>query len=207
MTFRDDPPPGAGETWSDYYDAMLGRPPRETLVAALAAWGDRPPGLAVDLGCGEGRDAVPLLAAGWRVIAIDRTPEALDRLRARTAAEVPAALERLELRCEPFETADWPACDLVNASFALPLADPAGFPALWDRIVARLRPGGLFAGQLMGPHDDWVGQGVTWHDRAALDALLTPFALVSLTEEDADSTTAVGDLKHWHLYHVVARRR
>ena len=44
------------------------------------------PGLAVDLGAGTGRDTAELLRRGWRVIAIDREPEAIDRLhRARRA--------------------------------------------------------------------------------------------------------------------------
>ena len=28
-----------------------------------------------------------------------------------------------------------------------------------------------------------------------------------LDEEEEDSTTVVGDAKHWHLFHVVARKR
>lgn len=207
MSALPSPPPGAGESWSDYYDAMQGKPPRETLVTALARWGDRRPGFAVDLGCGEGRDAVPLLAAGWRVLAIDRTPEALERLRARAAAEVPGSDERLSVQAEPFETADWPDCDLINASFALFLADAGRFPALWTRIARRLRPGGLFAGQLMGPRDSWVGDGVTWHNRGALAVLLAPFDTLWRRDEVGASTTAVGAMKHWHLYHLVARRR
>jgi SAM-dependent methyltransferase len=37
-----------------------------------------PPGRAIDLGCGGGRDAVFLAAAGWQVAAVDVLPDALD---------------------------------------------------------------------------------------------------------------------------------
>ena len=36
---------------------------------------------ALDLGCGTGRDAVFLALRGWRVTAVDRLPDALDRAR------------------------------------------------------------------------------------------------------------------------------
>ena len=42
--------------------------------------------LAVDLGSGIGRDALPLLRSGWRVLAVDREQAALDELEARAAA-------------------------------------------------------------------------------------------------------------------------
>ncbi len=46
------------------------------LVERVAA--PLPIGRAIDLGCGGGRDAVFLAAAGWRVVAVDVLPDALD---------------------------------------------------------------------------------------------------------------------------------
>ncbi len=40
---------------------------------------------ALDLGCGTGRDAVYLALHGWRVTAVDRLPDALDRARSLAA--------------------------------------------------------------------------------------------------------------------------
>ncbi len=36
--------------------------------------------------------------------------------------------------------------------------------------------------------------------------LLEPFELERFDEEDEDGKTALGDAKHWHVFHVVARR-
>lgn len=48
-------------------------------VAEVAA--QLTPGVAVDIGCGAGRDAVYLASLGWRVVAIDLLPDAILRGR------------------------------------------------------------------------------------------------------------------------------
>jgi len=191
------------ETWNPWgrYLRHAGQDPRRTLLDALARFDE--PGLAVDLGAGGGRDSVELLRCGWSVIAIDREQEAIDRLHALAGPASP----RLETRRSRFEEATWPRCDLVNASFALPFCAPASFAALWARIVESLRPGGRFCGQLFGERDQWAGSGIVVVSREELERLLAPFEVERLDEEEADGSTVIGKPKHWHLFHVVARRR
>ena len=89
-------------TWSPWglYFAVAGDDPRPTLLDALRRFDA--PGLAVDLGAGTGRDTAELLRRGWRVFAIDREPQAVERLTAI------AAPPQLETRLARFEDADWP---------------------------------------------------------------------------------------------------
>jgi SAM-dependent methyltransferase len=47
---------------------------------------DRQPGRAVDLGMGEGRNAVFLAAKGWQVTGVDISPEAIKQANARAVA-------------------------------------------------------------------------------------------------------------------------
>jgi len=190
------------QTWRPWgrYFAAAGNDPRPTLLDAVARFPSA--GLAVDLGCGTGRDTAELLRRGWRVVAIDREQEALDRLHALVG---PDSAE-LETRTAYFEEAAWPPCDLLNASFALPFCRAESFPAVWRRIVESLRPGGRFCGQLFGERDDWAGSGVIVHTRTEIDALLAPFDVERLDVFDDEGTTVVGTRKHWHLYHVVARK-
>jgi tellurite methyltransferase len=97
--------------------------------------------------------------------------------------------------------------NLVNASFALPFCPPAAFPGVWWRIVRSLRPGGRFTGQLLGDADSWAREpGITHFDKAELDELLAGLEVEHLWEEEADSVTPRGEAKHWHVFHVVARR-
>ncbi len=165
--------------------------------------GSQSPVFAVDIGAGTGRDTAELLRRGWRVLAIDREQEAIDRLLEHVGTD----LARLDTRVARYEEAEWPSCDLLNASFALPFSPPDRFAAVWDRIVGSLVPGGRFAGQLFGVRDEWARTGIVVHTRAEVEALLEPFEVERLQEFEGESRTAIGKLKQWHLFHVVARKR
>jgi len=209
------------DTWTRYYDAAGGQP-RETLLLALDLHerdvnpDGRSP-FAVDLGCGTGRDTAELLRRGWHVLAIDSEPVAIDRL-VRAAAHGESA-RRLETQVARFEDASWPTADLVNSSFALPFCPPDRFGEVWARIVTSLAPGGRFCGQLFGDRDEWASPsrasardwesppGISFHSREEVHSLLGDFDVEQLDEVEEDGTTAVGDPKHWHLFHIVARRR
>ena len=53
--------------WAAYYDKLRDRPPRRTLLSALDRFDATPSGeLALDLGCGDGRDAIEMLRRGGR---------------------------------------------------------------------------------------------------------------------------------------------
>ncbi len=195
-----------GKTWVEYYAATADRPPRRTLLEAIARFASSAtPRLAVDLGCGDGRDAVELLRRSWSVLAIDSEPAALERLQHRP--DLPQGA-RLSCLCQRFEDATWPPADLVNASFSLPLCPPDRFPELWARIVASLKPGGRFSGQLYGNRDGWAGRpGMTHMSRASAEHLLADLRVELFEEEETDSVTPRGKPKHWHIFHVVAQRR
>lgn len=195
--------------WSAYYNAVVGRPPRETLLAALArfeaeqlAASSR---FAVDLGCGEGRDTVELLRRGWRVLGIDGEHEAIARLRSHPDIDL-AVLETQVVRFEEVILPE--SVDLVNSSFALPFCPPAHFPSLWEKIVACLRPGGRFCGQLFGDRDSWaIYPSMSHHTREQVEVLLQPFEVEVLDEEEHPGKTAIGEEKYWHLFNIVACKR
>jgi SAM-dependent methyltransferase len=67
--------------WDERYRSaglVWGGPPNRWVVEELA---DAPPGLAVDLACGEGRNALWLAAHGWQVIAVDFSAVAIGKAR------------------------------------------------------------------------------------------------------------------------------
>lgn len=192
--------------WGAYYEKLRDRPPRKTLIAALDGFGKMPPdALAVDLGCGDGRDVVEILRRGWNVVAVDAEPEALKRLSERG---LPGA-ERITPIVARMEDVPLPVgVQLVNSSFAMPLCEPERFHELWARIVEALPAGGRFSGQWYGPRDSWVGRpGMTFVERELALALLDGLDVEMFDEEEADGTTPRGKTKHWHIFHIVARKR
>jgi SAM-dependent methyltransferase len=188
--------------WSQFYEKQGGRGVRPTFEAALDAW-DGAPGLAVDLGCGDGVETRDLAERGWSVLAVDADPGVDDRVRAGLS---PEASGRVETRRAAFEAlGDLPRADLVYAGFALPFCDPTRFPYLWADIRDAIEPGGLFAGELFGPHDEWYGRpGMNFHDRSGVEAMLTGLEVLRLVEDDRRGMSFEGP-KHWHVFHIVAR--
>lgn len=98
------------------------------------------PGRALDLACGEGRNAVWLATLGWTVTAVDFASAALDKGRQRAAAD--GVDERIEFVDADVTT--WQpepgAYDLVIAAY-LHLVEPDRSD-LWRRAAGALAPGG-----------------------------------------------------------------
>jgi tellurite methyltransferase len=192
--------------WAAYYDKLRDRPPRKTAIAALDAFGaivnDE---TVIDLGCGDGRDIVEMVRRGWNVIAVDAEPAALQQLSAR---EMPDA-EKITPITARLEDVPLPiGLRWVNSSFAMPLCEPGRFYELWARIIQTLPKDGRFSGQWYGTRDSWNGRpGITFLERNEALALLNGFDLEMFDEEESDSVTPRGNPKHWHIFHIVARRR
>jgi SAM-dependent methyltransferase len=94
-----------------------------------------PPGRALDLACGPGRNALYLARLGWQVTAVDSSASAIAHLR-RQAPHVDARfadLERGEFAIGPA------AYDLICDFYYL---QRDLFPAIREGV----RPGGVFAG-------------------------------------------------------------
>lgn len=102
--------------WDDLYEKhdqiWSGKPNAQlTLIARTIK-----PGTALDLGCGEGGDAVWLAQQGWRVVATDVSPVALER--AKALAAVHGQVDSIEFQQHDFAHS-FPAgtYDLVSAQF------------------------------------------------------------------------------------------
>jgi SAM-dependent methyltransferase len=122
--------------YSERDDAMWSGRPNGRLVAEVA---DMSPGRALDVGCGEGADAIWLARRGWTVTAVDISDVAVRR--AQEAADRAGA--RVEWVCGDALHTAFPRAsfDLVSMQYpALPKA--AGEEAVRGLLDA-VRPGGL----------------------------------------------------------------
>ena len=206
------------EYWARYYGVTVERPAWETVRVAIAKFqaedeatakhgaerlphGER---LALDLGCGAGRDTRELLRARWRVIAIDRESAALAMLAAAAGPELGA---RLETRVEDLATAEFPLCDLVNASLCLPFLAPDAYASTWRRIVSAIAPRGRFAAMLFGDQDESASDpAMTCLPPERIEADLAAFEIEDWHAKEEDTQTALGEPRHLHLIEFVARK-
>jgi SAM-dependent methyltransferase len=123
-------------------------------VAQVAA--ALPPGRALDLAAGEGRNAIWLAELGWQVTAVDFSAVALDRARTLAAARLPGRVGGLHTVHADLLTHELPraAFDLVVIAY-LQLPEPARRAVIAGAALA-VAPGGLL---LVVAHDSANLQG------------------------------------------------
>ena len=111
--------------------------PNRWLVAEAAGL---PPGRALDLGCGEGRNAVWLARQGWQVTAVDFSPVALAKGRRLAAGSGGPAVDWVEADVRTYRP-EPAAYDLVLLAYVhLPEPDRGAVHRAAARAVA---PGGV----------------------------------------------------------------
>jgi len=186
--------------WREFIRITGAQPAWPRLVRAAALFAT--PGDALDLGAGGGRDSRHLLTKGWRVTAVDSSPSsaaALRRLPRQRNVQFVAS------RIEDFVPESY---DLVNAQFSLPFIAPDRHEATLKGIRDAVRPGGVLAATFFGLRDQWnePGSELNFTTEADVRALLAGWELIELTEIEEDGKTADGTPKHWHVFHVIARR-
>ncbi|RZU75899.1 thioredoxin reductase [Micromonospora kangleipakensis] len=136
--------------WEERYRARpavwSGRPNPQLVAEATAL----APGRALDVGCGEGADAVWLAQRGWQVTAVDIADTALRRAAAHAAAAGEAVAARItwaqaDLRDQPPTAGRY---DLVSAQFMHLPGDARR--QLFARLAAAVAPGGTLL--IVGHH-------------------------------------------------------
>lgn len=141
------------DAWNARYaaaaDLVWTAEPNRFVVDELA---ELPPGRALDLAAGEGRNAVWLAARGWRVVAVDLSSVAIERGR--------------QLAVQHGVEVDWIVADVLHYSLPKAAFDlvviaylqltATDLAAVLHRAVGALAPGGTIL--------------IVGHDRANLDS-------------------------------------
>jgi len=134
--------PFSQEAWDERYrsrDAFWSGNPNPHLVAEV---GDLIPGHALDVGAGEGADAIWLASRGWHVIAVDLSTVALERASAHADRAGPDIARRIDWVHDDVTSWD-PGTgryDLVSVQYMhLP---PAPRKAMLEQLATAVAPGG-----------------------------------------------------------------
>ena len=190
------------ERFAAYIAARRFDPPRPLLIKAAGLAESK--GHALDAGAGALNSTKYLLSAGFKyVTAFDSSPASRQVAEELLADQLTFVLARFEDFAYPNG-----AYDLVNAEFSLPFIGAHAFPSVFGKLLGAVKTGGLFTGQLFGPNDSWnvPESGMNFHSRSDVECLLRGWTILELTEEDHPGKTKLGEDKHWHIFHLIARR-
>ncbi len=122
-----------------------------------------PPGTAIDLACGAGRNAIYLAERGWTVTAIDGSEKAIDLLEQRAAERGVRVHTRVTDLTEPGFAMPPDTFDLVLIAYYLQRD-------LFAKAKAAVRPGGIIIAIVHTPEPD-----KPWSEKRAAPGELRTF--------------------------------
>ena len=125
----------------DYYIKTSGANPHKNIIEFINKT-DVKPGIAIDLGCGAGRDTLFLLNSNWTVYAVD-----IEDTSQFIKSKIPInGLNKFKFIHSSFSKFEFLKNDLTVANYSLPFCNSTQFKELWDKIVANIKPQGYFVG-------------------------------------------------------------
>ncbi len=187
--------------WASHFAITKDYPPSPLLIRAMPYV--KKGGKALDMGAGALKDSKYLLEKGFDVTAVDAEP-----LVAKMASSILS--DKLHVTISSFEKFAFPknTFDLISSMFSLPFTRPKEFEKVFESLVESLKDDGIFCGQFFGVKDSWhTDTTMTFHDKEHIEKLLSPFKILTLDEEERESKTTNGVLKHWHIFHVIAQKK
>lgn len=162
--------------------------------------------IAVDCGCGTGRDTLYLLEKGYQVYAFDSDIKCLETLSEHPLA---AANPNLDVQVCSFADYAFPRANLINASACLFFCRREEFYLLWSKIKQSLYNGGVFCGHFLGAVDldDNETLPVLTHTKKELEQLLSSFYIVSWQEKHEYSAQLTGKKRAWLVHTIIAMKK
>lgn len=113
----------------------------------------------LDLGCGSGRVALELAGSGHEVVAVDRDPTLLARLREQAGPDVSLRAVEADATALPGELGSFPV--IIAPMQLLQLLDEGDRSALLGGVARHLDPRGTFAAALCDTGAADVGESVS----------------------------------------------
>lgn len=189
------------EKWSEYHNITKLKPPRPLLVKALEYVSIK--NKAIDIGGGALNDTRHLLEKGFDVTVIDKSDSMEEEVKS-------IKNKKLHSFVVGFEDFDFPKneYDIASAMYALPFIEPKNFDNVFIKIINSINTGGVFCGHFFGIRDEWSeNPKMTFHIKEKIEDLLKDLELIYFKEEEKDGVTAKGINKHWHVFHIIAKKK
>lgn len=190
--------------WDSYHKITSNKPPSNNVVTFIKKYNNLI-GDAIDLGCGAGADTIYLIEHNWNVLAIDSTDvENLIRNKLNFEKQ-----NKFMFQLQRFEELKLPKCDLIISNNALPFCNKKYFFNMWKEIYNSINLNGFFVGNFFGIKDEWniESDKMTFLSMDNIIELFKNFDILELDEFEKDKPTALGKLKHWHIFNIIAKKR
>ena len=162
-------------------------------------------GKAIDIGCGSGNDSVYLIKNGWSVVSIDKENVG-ERISKRLDAE---EQKRFKFQQQNFENMKLEKADLIVANYSLPFCNNEKINDVWKNIVNSIRTNGYFVGNFFGINDSWnkAESNMTFFTKEQVLNLFDEFDIVKFNEVEKEGLTGLENMKHWHIFNVIAKKK
>lgn len=186
-----------------YYINTKDAPPNKMITRFIKM--NVTPQKAIDLGCGAGRDTIYLIKNGWNVLAIDKenTEEfIISQLNFEEKT-------RFKFEKQNFENIKLEPNNLLVANFCIPFCNAEFFAEFWNRITNSILKNGYFVGNFFGKNDAWNKKKeiIFFTKDEVQDLFKDSFEIIEFHEVEKELTTGMRNIKHWHLYNIIAKKK
>lgn len=157
------------------------------------------PQLAIDMGCGAGRDTKYLLKNKWKVVAIDKE-NTCEMLTNNLNEKEKSNFKFIQ---EDINKIELPKCQLINAMNVLNLSNykKEKFMKLWDKIEKSLELNGYFVGNFFGIEDEWNNKyhKMIFFTKEEINKMFENFNIIYFQEFKGNTITGLGKNKNAHI--------
>ena len=157
----------------------------------------------LDFGAGQLNDTKYLLGLGFSVTAIDKDIRVIEesfKLNNDNLTAIQGEFDKIHISEAFF--------DLVISQWALSFNKPETFSKMFSKLLKSLKGGGIFCGQFYGLEDDWavIRTDMTFFSKPEVESLFKDMQIIKLREERSDIKNVDNHMKHWHVFHVIAKK-
>ena len=99
--------------------------------------------------------------------------------------------------------------DLIVANYSLPFCNNEQINDVWRNIVNNIKTKGYFVGNFFGMNDSWNGveSNMTFLTKEQVLDLFEEFDVIKFKEIEKDGLTGLGNMKHWHIFNIIAKKK
>ena len=190
----------SNNNWNEYYKKVK-KNPRKLLVKAIKYAKNK--NYALDLGAGNLRDTRYLLKNKFMHIdAVDKSKEIYQFAKELNNEKI--TIYRMTFNKFNFDK----KYDLINAQYSLPFMNKKDLFKVLPKIKKSLNKSGIFTGEFFGVRDSQNrDKSMTFLDIKEAKKIFNNLKLIYFYEEEKDGKTAIGEEKHWHIFHFIAKKK